>query len=87
MLHGGTGITRESLQAAIGLGVAKVNYGTYVKQRYLTAVPWAHIRMSGRIPMNCWDWAGEHDVMVAGRVAVRDAVLDRLDWLGCCGKA
>ena len=38
VLHGGTGIAPESLRAAIGLGVAKVNFGTYLKQRYLEAV-------------------------------------------------
>ena len=38
VLHGGTGIADESLKAAIALGVAKVNFGTYLKQRYLKAV-------------------------------------------------
>ena len=38
VLHGGTGIAPESLREAIGLGVAKVNFGTYLKQRYLKAV-------------------------------------------------
>ena len=33
VLHGGTGISAGSLRRAIGLGVAKVNYGTYLKQR------------------------------------------------------
>jgi len=31
VLHGGTGIDCRSLQQAIALGVAKVNYGTYLK--------------------------------------------------------
>jgi hypothetical protein len=30
---------------------------------------------------------GAEDVLVAGRLAVRDAVLERLEILGCCGKA
>jgi hypothetical protein len=30
---------------------------------------------------------GDRDVMIAGRVAVRDAVLERIGLLGCCGKA
>ena len=33
VLHGGTGIDAASLRAAIRRGVAKVNYGTYLKQR------------------------------------------------------
>ncbi|HEV3120752.1 MAG TPA: lipoyl domain-containing protein, partial [Isosphaeraceae bacterium] len=30
---------------------------------------------------------GPDDALVAGRLAVRDAVLERIDWLGCRGKA
>ena len=36
LLHGGTGISAYSLRQAISLGVAKVNYGSYLKQSYLT---------------------------------------------------
>ncbi|MBE0689871.1 MAG: class II fructose-bisphosphate aldolase, partial [Anaerolineae bacterium] len=35
VLHGGTGIDKESIKAAIALGVTKVNYGTFIKQHYL----------------------------------------------------
>ena len=38
VLHGGTGITASSLKRAIPLGVVKVNYGTYLKQRYINAI-------------------------------------------------
>ena len=86
VLHGGTGITREALEAAISLGVAKVNYGTYIKQRYLEAVTVALSNKQSN-PHELLGLGGEHDVMVAGRAAVRDAVLERLPWLGCCGKA
>jgi ketose-bisphosphate aldolase len=86
VLHGGTGITREALEAAIGLGVAKVNYGTYIKQRYLAAVIGALSNKQSN-PHDLLGLGGEQDVMVAGRAAVRDAVLERLPWLGCCGKA
>ena len=37
VLHGGTGISEQLLRSAIALGVAKVNYGTYLNQRYLHA--------------------------------------------------
>jgi hypothetical protein len=30
---------------------------------------------------------GPRDVLVAGRLAVRDAVLERIEALGCCGRA
>jgi len=38
VLHGGTGISACSLRQAISLGVAKVNYETYLRQSYPRAV-------------------------------------------------
>lgn len=87
VLHGGTGISRSSLQAAIRLGVAKVNYGTYLKQRYLAAVRAALSEAEAtRNPHELLGMGGPRDLLVAGRLAVRDAVR-RLEWLGCCGRA
>lgn len=85
-LHGGSGIDVNSLKAAIQLGVVKINYGTYVKQHYLktirkmldTTEPNPHVLLG---------MGGDQDVLVAGRLAVRDAILERIDILGCCGKA
>jgi ketose-bisphosphate aldolase len=86
VLHGGTGIAAESLRAAIGLGVAKVNYGTYLKNRYLRAMRKA---LDGDLldPHRLLGMGGSEDALVAGRLAVRDAVLERIELLGCCGKA
>ncbi len=86
VLHGGTGITAETLVEAIRLGVAKVNYGTYLKQRYLQAVRGA---LAGERPNphELLGMGGPCDVLVAGRLAVRDAVLERIEMLGCCGRA
>ena len=86
VLHGGTGISAESLQAAIALGVAKVNFGTYLKQRYLKAVRPA-LGHDAPDPHRLLGMGGPEDVLVAGRLAVRDAVLERIELLGCCGKA
>jgi ketose-bisphosphate aldolase len=86
VLHGGTGITARSLRKAIRLGVAKVNYGTYLKQRYLSAVRAALAHETGN-PHEMLGLGGQRDVMVAGRLAVRDAVLERIEALGCCGRA
>ena len=85
-LHGGTGISDESLRQAIALGVTKVNYGTYLKQRYLEAVHSASSE-SDVDPHALLGLGGAEDVMVAGRLAVRDAVLERIESLGCCGHA
>ena len=86
VLHGGSGIALDSLRAATALGVAKVNYGTYLKQRYLRAVRSA-LQSEEPNPHEMLGLGGEADVMVAGRLAVRDAVLERIESLGCCGEA
>jgi fructose-bisphosphate aldolase, class II len=86
VLHGGTGISAASLREAIAMGVAKVNYGTYLKQRYLSAVRHS-LAANVDNPHEQFGLGGDWDVMVAGRIAVRDAVLDRIELLGCCGKA
>jgi ketose-bisphosphate aldolase len=86
VLHGGTGIDRSALRQAIMLGVAKVNFGTYLKQRYLQAMRAAFGRDSPD-PHRLLGMGGPEDALVAGRLAIRDAVLERLDWLGCRGKA
>jgi len=87
-LHGGAGIDADSLQAAIELGVAKVAYGTYVKQRYLAAVRRVLTEGEGNAnPHVLLGMGGPEDVLVAGRMAVRDAVLERIHLLGCAGRA
>lgn len=86
VLHGGTGIAAESLRAAIALGVAKVNFGTYLKAHYLNVVRKA-LGGDSRDPHRLLGMGGADDVLVAGRLAVRDAVLERIELLGCCGKA
>jgi len=84
-LHGGTGIDGDSLREALRLGVAKVCYGTYVKQRYIRAVEEA-LAVAEPNPHKRLGYGGEEDVLVAGRLAVRDAVLERIADLGCRGK-
>lgn len=86
VLHGGTGIEPGALQAAIALGVAKVNFGTYLKQDYLKAVRSAIGRTSPD-PHRLLGMGGPEDLLMAGRLAVRDAVLARIGLLGCSGKA
>ncbi len=85
-LHGGTGIAEDALRKAISAGVAKVCYGTYVKQRYLAAVRKA-LTSDQSDPHMLLGYGGREDVLLAARVAVRDAVLERIHFLGCCGKA
>ncbi len=85
-LHGGSGIEANSLKAAIQLGVVKVNYGTYVKQRYLATLR-RMLDTQETNPHRLLGMGGAEDILVAGRLAVRDAILERIEILGCCGKA
>lgn len=85
VLHGGTGVEDDSLKSAIRLGVRKVNYGTYIKQRYLQAIPKALSQALN--PHALLGDGSETDIMVLGRQVVRDAVLERIELLGCCGRA
>lgn len=86
VLHGGTGIEDDSVRQAIRLGVRKINYGTYMKQKYLKVIRDA---LAGKQP-NPHALLGngsDTDLMVVGRKVVRDAVLERIELLGCCGRA
>jgi ketose-bisphosphate aldolase len=85
-LHGGTGVPAASLREAIRMGITKVAYGTYLKQRYLAALRKA-LDSSEINPHELLGMGGPHDVLVAGRLAVREAVLERIELLGCCGRA
>lgn len=90
VLHGGTGIEDDSIKAAIKLGVRKINYGTYMKQKYLKVVRNALAVGKAGNPENPHALLGngsDTDLMVVGRKVVRDAVLERIELLGCCGKA
>ena len=86
VLHGGTGIADDALKAAIRLGVRKVNYGTYMKQKYLRALRGA-LSSAETNPHALLGDGSETDVLVLGRSVIRDAVLERIELLGCCGRA
>jgi ketose-bisphosphate aldolase len=85
-LHGGTGIPGDCLREAIRLGVAKVCFGTYMKQRYLDAIRNA-LAIDEPNPHKRLGCGGAEDLLVAGRLAVKGAVLERIGLLGCCGRA
>ena len=86
VLHGGTGIEDASLKAAIRLGVRKVNFGTYMKQKYLDALRGA-LSSTEPNPHALLGGGRETDVLVVGRAVIREAVLERIELLGCCGRA
>ncbi|HEY0686885.1 MAG TPA: class II fructose-bisphosphate aldolase [Steroidobacter sp.] len=85
VLHGGTGIADDSIRAAIHLGVRKINYGTYMKQKYLGVI--RDVLATDEPNPHALLGDGSHtDLMVVGRRVVKDAVLERIELLGCCGK-
>lgn len=86
VLHGGTGISRGDLHASINGGVRMVHYGTYLKQRYLAAMRKA-LASGENNPHLLLGMGSGADVMVATRLAVREAVLERIEDLGCTQKA
>ena len=83
VVHGGTSLTAEDLRAAIGHGVAKVNFGTVLKQAYLEAVRRALDRY--RKPASPHEFlgiGGPEDIMVAGREAVKNEVIRLIEICG-----
>jgi ketose-bisphosphate aldolase len=86
VLHGGSGIASDYVAKAISLGVTKVNYGTYLKQRYLKAIR-AALGRDELDPHMLVGFGGPQDMLVVGRKAIREAVLDRLPLLNSAGKA
>ena len=88
VLHGGTGIPLDMAPRCVELGVAKVNFGTVLKQAYLAAVAEKltkyHIPMS---PHPFLGMGGENDLLVAGREAVKAEVVKILRAFGSAGKA
>ena len=86
VLHGGTGIPLADLRKAAGLGVVKVNFGTYLKQAWLNVMRQA-LAQPERNPHRLLGMGGPEDALMIGRKAVKVAVLERLESLGCAGMA
>ena len=79
VLHGGTGIPLELAKDCIRRGVAKVNYGTTLKQVYLEAI--REILAAYHAPMSPHPFlgmGGERDIIVAGLEAVKLKVKELL---------
>jgi ketose-bisphosphate aldolase len=88
VLHGGTGIPLADAGRSVKLGVAKVNYGTALKQAYLAAL--REKLTAYREPMSPHPFigmGGENDILVAGREAVKAKCQELLRAWGSSGKA
>jgi fructose-bisphosphate aldolase, class II len=87
VIHGGTSLPPDSLEGLIRLGVAKINYGTVLKQVYLEAVREQLSRY--HLPENPHVFlgiGGDQDVMMAGREALRTKIKELLHLAGSAGK-
>ena len=88
VLHGGTGIPLGDAPACIRLGVAKVNYGTGLKQAYLEAM--REKLAAYREPMSPHPFlgmGGENDILMAAREAVKLKCRELLRAWSSSGKA
>ena len=88
VLHGGSSISRADLQAAIGLGVRKINVGSVLKRSYLGALRLALEELGGNF--NPYEVIGsglDEDVLVKGRLALQMVVEDLMCLFGSAGKA
>jgi ketose-bisphosphate aldolase len=83
VVHGGTSLTPDSLRKIVELGVAKINFGTNLKQAYLEAVR-ASLKAYGSpsSPHPYLGRGGEEDIMTAGREAVRCKVEELMEICG-----
>ena len=87
VVHGGTSLTPDSLRKMVGLGVAKINFGTILKQAYLEAV--RESLKSYCPPLNPHRYlgmGGEEDIMTAGREAVQRKVEELMEICGSSGR-
>ncbi len=88
VLHGGTGIPPEYAAQVICRGVAKINFGTVLKQVFLAAV--REKLEAYQEPMNPHPFVGmggPQDVLVAGREAMMAQVRKLLHRFGAAGRA
>lgn len=88
VVHGGTGFPDGLVPQAIALGVAKFNVGTIMKQVFLAGVREA----IGSLPdkLDIQQAVGSRktgDVLLAGKMRVKDEVMHRLRIYGSVGRA
>ena len=88
VLHGGTGIPAGAIRPAITRGVAKVNYGTRLKQVFLAGVREAVATLSE--PLNVHQFIGSRydtDILVAGQRRMKRLLRDLIRLYGSAGQA
>lgn len=88
VLHGATSIAPADLQAAIGIGVRKINVGSRLKQAFLGALREACRAVSeGSNPYEVIGSGIDGDVLLAGRRAMAAEVERLMHLFGSAGRA
>jgi len=87
VLHGASSVEPDDLQAAIRLGIRKINVGSRLKQSFLGAMRDAASRSDSINPYEAIGSGLASDVMVAGRLAMQADVQRLMRLFGSTGKA
>jgi fructose/tagatose bisphosphate aldolase len=88
VLHGATSIAPSDLQAAIEIGVRKVNVGSRLKRAFLNALREACRSVPENAnPYECIGSGLDNDVLVAGRRAMASEVARMMRLFGSSGRA
>jgi ketose-bisphosphate aldolase len=88
VLHGATSIAPSDLQAAIEIGVRKINVGSRLKQAFLVALREACRAVPENAnPYECIGSGLDNDVLVAGRRAMAAEVGRMMHLFGSSGRA
>jgi ketose-bisphosphate aldolase len=88
VLHGGTGIEPAHILPSVRLGVAKVNFGTVLKQVYLAAIQEKLAQYHEPLsPHPFVGMGGAQDILMAGREAVKQKARELMTQCGSVGKA
>jgi ketose-bisphosphate aldolase len=88
VLHGGTGIPAGAIRPAIAQGVVKVNYGTRLKQVFLTGVREAMMTLPE--PANVHAFIGSRydtDILMAGKRRMKELLGELIRLYGSAGQA
>ena len=88
VLHGGTGLPPAAVRGAIERGIAKINYGTRLKQLFLEGVREALAEIPER--PNVHRFIGsreENDIMARGKAKMKALILDLIKLYGSAGQA
>ena len=89
VLHGGTGISAESLKEAIRLGMCKVNVGTVMKRAYLKSIRsyLDNHEVEKMDPHDVIGRGGDLDMLSGARAAIADEVARFIKIFGSENKA